>query len=405
MSSFITTNSFDPTYPIFPVLASIGIVLILLPSYWHFKSGNVGTMLYIVWTFIGNLNYLVNSISWKGNLHNPPWLWCDLSTALIIALNVALPTSSLLITRRLYSISTIRQVNILKSDSRRTKYFEFALGIGLPALAVISHVVVQGHRFDIFENIGCWPALYVTPVTIPMVFLPPILINMVSTVYASLAIRAFLKQRKEFSDVLASSGSDIDMTINRYFRLMALAATEIICALPTSTYMLVTNIQNGLFRWISWADTHYNFNRVGFMPLAWFNAHPKGWILINLSRYMLPVGSFLFFVYLGMFGDCRKFYRKQFWRLAGVLGFSTPSETLLGSWSNQPLTGAPSQPQTLPAFATAVPVTLTAKETSSSMDSPSRPVSVPPDSNGEMGSGAESIFPSRASLEVHPSVV
>ncbi|KIO21046.1 hypothetical protein M407DRAFT_29310, partial [Tulasnella calospora MUT 4182] len=299
MSSLISTSSVDPTYPTFPVLASLGIVLILLPSYWHFKSGNVGTILYIVWTFIGNLNYLVNAIAWSGNLHNPPWFWCDLSTALIIALNVAIPTSSLLITHRLYSIATIRQVNISKSDSRRAKYYEIALGVGLPALAVIFRVVVQGHRFDIIENVGCWPSIYVTPVTVPMVFLPPIIINLVSSTYAALAIRAFLKQRKQFSDILASANSGL--TISRYFRLMALAATEIICSLPASTYNMVTNVAI-MHPWISWEDTHYNFNRVEFMPFPFFKLYPKSWILINLSRYSLPVGAFIFFIYLGMSG-------------------------------------------------------------------------------------------------------
>lgn len=50
MASPITTSDLDPTYPTFPILASIGLILILLPAYWHFKSRNVGTILYIVWT-------------------------------------------------------------------------------------------------------------------------------------------------------------------------------------------------------------------------------------------------------------------------------------------------------------------------------------------------------------------
>lgn len=114
---------------------------------------------------------------------------------------------------------------------------------------------------------------------------------------------------------------------------MALAATEIICSLPTSTYVMVTNLQTGFHPWISWADTHFNFNRVEFMPFGWFKLFPRAWILINLSRYMLPVGSFLFFVYLGMSGESGTFYRKQFWRLARLLGFPGPSETSPGaSW-------------------------------------------------------------------------
>ncbi|KAG9005254.1 a-factor receptor, partial [Tulasnella sp. 427] len=184
MPSLITTDSLDPTYPTFPVLAQLGIILILLPAYWHFKSGNVGTILYIVWTFIGNLIYLVNAISWAGNTHSPPWLWCDLSTALMIALNVAIPTASLLITHRLFSIATVRHVNMSKADSRRKKHVEMAIGVGLPILAVLFRLPVQGHRFDIIENVGCWPSIYPTPVTFPLVYIPPILINLISSLYA-----------------------------------------------------------------------------------------------------------------------------------------------------------------------------------------------------------------------------
>ncbi|KAG8950991.1 a-factor receptor [Tulasnella sp. 424] len=415
--SVITTSSFDPTYPTFPVLASIGIVLILLPAYWHFKSGNAGTILYIVWTFVGNLNYMVNAIAWAGNLHSPPWFWCDLSTALIVALNVAIPTSSLLITHRLYSIATIRQVNISRSDSRRAKYYEIALAPRSCANKLHAGVVVQGHRFDIIENIGCWPSIYVTPVTIPLVFLPPILINIVSMVYASLAIRAFLKQRKQFNDVLQSANSGL--TIGRYFRLMALAATEIICSLPTSTYVMVTNLQTGFHPWISWADTHFNFNRVEFMPFGWFKSFPRAWILINLSRYMLPVGSFLFFVYLGMSGESGTFYRKQFWRLARLLGFPGPSETSSGaSCTGRPGASSPSQLQSLPPFVTSVPITSTNKKetlsrafypggTGSKANSSSDSLSMPPDFEDEKGPGAEPASCSRPglSLEVHSSVV
>ncbi|KAG8948931.1 a-factor receptor [Tulasnella sp. 424] len=418
MASLITTSSFDPTYPTFPIFASLGIVLISLPAYWHFKSGNVGTILYIVWTFVGNLNYLINSIAWAGNLHNPPWFWCDLSTAITVALNVAIPTSSLLITHRLYSIATIRQVNISKSDSRRTKYYEIAVGLGLPALGIIFRVVVQGHRFDIIENLGCWPSIYVTPVTIPMVFLPPILINLVSATYASLAIRAFLKQRKQFSDLLQSANSGL--TIGRYFRLMALAATEIICSLPMSTYTMVLNIQTGLHPWISWADTHYNFNRFEKLPFGWFKLFPRNWILINISRYSLPVGSFIFFIYLGMSGESGQFYRRQFWKVARLLGFPGPSsETSPGaSWIARPGASAPSHLQSLPPFATAVSVTSTTKKETDSMElyaygtgsktnSSSDSLSVPPGSNAEKELEAEvdSLPRLPPSAEVHSSVV
>ncbi|KAG8987607.1 a-factor receptor [Tulasnella sp. 427] len=378
----------DPTYPAYPIGASLGIVLILLPAYWHFKSGNVGTISFITWTFLGNLNYMVNSIAWSGNLHNPPWFWCDLSTAIIVALNVAIPTSSLLITHRLYAIATTRLVNISKSDSRRTKYFEIAVATMFPILAVIFRVVVQGHRFDLVENVGCWPSIYITPVSIPMVFLPPILINLVSCVYAALAIRAFLKQRKQFSDILASANSGL--SISRYFRLMALAATEIFCSLPTCAYMLALNVAGGISPWISWDDTHYNFNRVETIPWGWYQEFPKAYVMMNLSRWSLPACSFLFFVYLGMSGESGQFYRRQFWRFASFLGFRAREETSPGaSWIARPgASAASSHLRSLPPITTTGSVNSIAKKdtyseyyldgTTSKASSSSESLSMPP---------------------------
>ncbi|KAG9005593.1 a-factor receptor [Tulasnella sp. 427] len=371
LTALPSTNSIDPTYPTFPVFAALGMVFISLPAYWHFKSRNVGTILFITWTFLGNLNGFVNSIAWAGNTHTPPWFWCDLSTALIVAINVAIPTSTLLITHRLYSISTIRQVTISKAESLRSKYIELAVGLGIPILGVILHVIVQGHRFDIYENFGCYPATYVTPVTVPTVYLPPILINLVSCVYAALAIRAFLKQRKQFSQILASSNSGL--SVSRYFRLMALASTEICFSLPTSVWLLALNVSSGFFPWISWEDTHFNFNRFEVVPWGFWETNHRAYILVNLSRYTLPACSFFFFAYLGLSGESGRFYHRQFWNVASKLGFRAPSEKSAGaSWIGRPGASAGSQFRSMPQGTTTGTITYTTKkETFSMSDYPS----------------------------------
>ena len=51
-------------------------------------------------------------------------------------------------------------------------------------LTELADVVVQGHRFNIAEDIGCLPVIYVTPVAFPLVFMWPVLLGMVSFVYA-----------------------------------------------------------------------------------------------------------------------------------------------------------------------------------------------------------------------------
>lgn len=43
--------------------------------------------------------------------------------------------------------------------------------------------IVQGHRYNIFEDVGCLGETYETPVAIVLFHLPPILIGAVSAVY------------------------------------------------------------------------------------------------------------------------------------------------------------------------------------------------------------------------------
>jgi len=356
-------------------------------------------MSYCIWTVVGNVIYLVNSIVWAGNMGDPWRFWCDLTTKLMVGLSVGLPVSSLIINRRLYTIATIRQVNVSRSDSRKSMWIEAAIAIGFPVIIMILHVVVQGHRYDVIENVGCWPATYVTPVTIPLLLVWPIILGMISLVYASLSIWAFLKQRKQFSDVLQSANSGLN--VSRYFRLMALAATEIIFSLPLSTYTMVTNLStDGLHPWISWANTHFDFNRTEYVPFGIFQLYPSGWILVNISRYSIVAAGFFFFGYLGLSGESGNFYRKHFWGLVQKCGLPGPTDTAAGaSWVARPGASGPGQLRSLPPFATTASFSSsTAKKDAPSLDlypipsarvkahsSSSDSLSLPPDLEDETG--------------------
>lgn len=43
--------------------------------------------------------------------------------------------------------------------------------------------VVEGHRFDIFEDIGCYPATYITPLAFLFLLCWPLAIGVVSAIY------------------------------------------------------------------------------------------------------------------------------------------------------------------------------------------------------------------------------
>jgi len=246
-------------------------------------------------------------------------VWCDITAKLIIGLSTALPAASLCINRRLYNIATIQQVIVSSAQKRREIMIDLFIGIGIPVLAMALHYIVQGHRYNILEDIGCWPSTYNTHPAIPLVMVPPILLGMASFVYCALSIRAFMKRRASFNAFLNSNNSGVN--ISRYFRLMALASIEMIFSLPMSIYHLVQDVRDApLYPWISWEDTHWGFDRVDFIPFAYFRRSPTLWIDIQIGRWSLPFGGFIFFIFFGLAPEARKNYARLYYAAVRPLG-------------------------------------------------------------------------------------
>jgi pheromone a factor receptor len=315
----------DPIYPTFAILA---IILVLIPAPWHYKARNSGTLIFIFWEVLANLVFMINGIVWAGNLRNPVPVWCDITTKLIVGFGTALPAASLCINRRLYQIATVRTVTTSKAHKRREILIDVAIGFGLPIIFMALHYVVQGHRFDIIEDIGCWPSTYNTAPGVVVLLVPGILISLVSFVYCTLSIIAFMKHRATFSAALANHNSNT----SRYFRLMALASMEILFSLPMGIYHLVQNTRVApLHPWISWEDTHFNFGRVDFIPRIFFNASPVLWIDLQIGRWLAPFGAFVFFIFFGLAPEARERYIEAYYIVMKPFGIVRPSATITSS--------------------------------------------------------------------------
>ena len=132
------TFASDPTYPLFPIFAFLGFILVLTPLPWHFQAWNAGTCLYMIWAAIGCLNQFVNSVVWHGNALNPAPIWCDiceyfsyyhmpdlvlnidqLASRILVGGAVAIPAASLCINRRLYKIATATTLTNSRQDVSR----------------------------------------------------------------------------------------------------------------------------------------------------------------------------------------------------------------------------------------------------------------------------------------------
>lgn len=116
---------------IFPapfVIYPLCILGLLIPAPVHFKSGNVGVILFIIYAASVQLILLTNSIVWRGNIGNPAPYWCDLAVFILAIAPTGMSGAFLCITRQLHKLSKAQAVRISQSEVSlsRTPVYPFS---------------------------------------------------------------------------------------------------------------------------------------------------------------------------------------------------------------------------------------------------------------------------------------
>ncbi|KIJ93455.1 hypothetical protein K443DRAFT_684535 [Laccaria amethystina LaAM-08-1] len=326
----------DLTYPLFPIFAFLGFILAIIPLPWHLQALNSGTCFFMIWAALACLNQFVNSVTWAGNALNPAPVWCEISIRIMMGASVGIPASSLCINRRLYKIASVQSATITVAEKRRAVVIDSIICLLFPLLYIALQYVVQGHRFNIFEDIGCYPALYNTLLTYFISSMWPILIGLVSAVYCFLSLRSFARRRAEFSQFLTSHTS---LTVGRYFRLMALAMTEICFTIPLSIFMIWLNATSSpIGPWRSWDDTHFAFSRIEQIPAVLWRSNHILVMAMEFSRWVTPLCAFTFFAFFGFADEAKRHYRLAFRSMVKIFTYysrqnpGTPSNNLKTSF-------------------------------------------------------------------------
>jgi len=97
-------------------------------------------------------------------------------------------------------------------------------------------------------------ASYLQHLAYVLVFIPPILVGLVSALYGIRSIIAFNKSRTEFNELLSSHSN---LTSSNYFRFMRIAGIQGVCAVPIGCHLLYYNAQgNALHPSVSWESAH-----------------------------------------------------------------------------------------------------------------------------------------------------
>ncbi|KAF5342932.1 hypothetical protein D9758_014955 [Tetrapyrgos nigripes] len=309
----------DPTYPLFPIFSFLGFFLPLIPLPWHLQAWNSGTCYFIFWSSLSSLNQFVNSIVWHGNALNPAPIWCDISSRIMLGATVGVPAASLCINRRLYKIATVQAVSITPAEKRRAVLIDSLICLLFPLIFIALQYVVEGHRFNIYEDIGCYPVVYNTLLAYFTTNMWPLIIGLISATYCVLCLRAFARRRLEFSQFMASNKT---LTMGRYFRLMALAMTDILCTTPIAVAVMVINLTAlPLEPWRSWDDTHLDFFRVEQIPAILWRSNHLLVTGIELTRWTSVICALLFFAFFGFAAEAQKHYRLAYRFIKRKLGF------------------------------------------------------------------------------------
>ncbi|KAJ7908598.1 pheromone A receptor-domain-containing protein [Mycena leptocephala] len=313
----------SPTVPLFSIFALLGFVLALVPLYWQFEVWNVGTIWYIFWIALSCFDRYFNSVLWAGNTVNSAPAWCEISIRIAMAASVGLPAASLCINHRLYEIASVPPAAVLSKHTKRRAIIVDSFISGLfPSLYIVLQLVVQRHRFNILEDIGCTVDLYDSLPTYFIAYTAPTLLSFGSFVYCALAMSAMSASRANLAEVLSPHKN---LTPSRFLRLTGLALATLFLTIPLGLLNIAANATAAALS----------------TQRSLWTASETNHLAVELARWMGPACALTFFALFGVAEEAREHYMRAFtavsnafWNTLARMGFTRPLPPLPDSLSS-----------------------------------------------------------------------
>ncbi|KAI0078435.1 STE3-domain-containing protein [Panus rudis PR-1116 ss-1] len=316
----------------------IGGLLVLIPLTWFLQAWNVGCVLYIFWTSLVCILQFVNNMIWRDNARNVSPIFCDICEFLITcriptvpywdhyagvrvqwAAGMGIISAGLVIARRVALITAASNRFQHNTNGRRMMYIDLVIGLVPPLLQIALFFVQQGHRFDVYEGIGCYPAIPPSIISICLTSVTCLIIGIVSAAYCFQTLRGLYRRHRMIDGVL----SDVGVSTDRYYRLLIMAILEPSCTIPISIYNLVLSVQY-YYPWRGFADLHFGFDRVDQFPYELWTAQQSN---APLREEWYQTGcALVFFLIFGTTREAFKRYRAAFRWVAERLGVKFKQE-------------------------------------------------------------------------------
>ena len=175
------------------------------------------------------------------------------------------------------------------------------------ALMCLAVWFYQGHRFNILEGVGCVEAYPNTFLSLLLNTTWPIPIGLVSVAYAALALWGTLDRTE---DLRRLQTVETGLTTSRYYRLMVLAAANILFTIPLAIYMIVINLREGLYPYRGFADLHSRFGRVDSTAAVVWRQDATAVTVVNFRIWTPIPCALFFFVMFGFTAEARMQYKR-----------------------------------------------------------------------------------------------
>lgn len=94
---------------------------------------------------------------------------------------------------------------------------------------------------------------------------------------------------------------------------MLLSCMEMACTLPLAIFSVYINNHGvQMVKWVSWADTHFNFSFVQMVPAEIWKHNNAFRVSVEMSRWIFPACALVFFLLFGFADEARRNYRSVF---------------------------------------------------------------------------------------------
>ncbi|KAF8996240.1 pheromone A receptor-domain-containing protein [Cyathus striatus] len=248
--------------------------------------------------------------------HSP--VWCDISTHLMVAIDIAISVSALSVALSVHHVTRLRMDTYTKERERIWLIAYLGLGIGMPVLEIALYYLIQDHRYTIIEDVGCELTYAGTPLGYGLILALPLFVSTISLFFCVINLYSLFKTLRNHRLLLAHSSGGL--STSHYARLILLSSCEVITSTPLAAYTIYLSASMNGVQSYNWHTVHDAFSEITYLPSAIWKSDNFARAQVELPRWMIVACAFWLFLFFGTGIESRKNMEKAVKPLFNLFG-------------------------------------------------------------------------------------